>query len=886
MSESDQPSASENFEDVLAEYMLRIDQGEHVDREQLLKEYPEAADQLREYLDDLDTINRAFGETDDDPKPTASIAIADLPRRFGSYVLLEKLGAGGMGEVYMAEHRRMERAVALKTIHARTISSPEAIERFHREVKMAGKLTHANVVAAYDAGDVDGVHFLAMEYVDGGNLHSVVQRFGPLAVEQAVDYILQAARALEYAHQNQVIHRDVKPANLLLDREGTVKLLDLGLARLDTPLSSDGTTGSEGLTRSGQIMGTIDYMSPEQALDTKRAGEPADIYSLGCTLFFLLTGRILYPAETQMEKIIAHREQSIPSIRELRNGVPESVDGVLRQMVAKSPEDRQASMTDLIAQLEECLPDERRQSGPWPYPSVDVGEVSHAVSAVCSEVATRTKADDSSLGAPSDVESTLDWTASGQPQVRPKGKGPILVGGLVAVAALGAIALTVVFRIEMPDGTLELTVSEPGAKVRILDPKGSIEVEQDGGKGPIRITVDPGKHRLEVEKDGFKLYTEHFTIESGGTKQLEARLVATESDLATDATRRMVPERSLPPPAVTLVPSSPVEPGPPKGSPTLVHQLDASKWRWSEPINLGPTVNSEFDDDCVRLTEDLLHMVFASTRPDGFGKEDLWTCSRWSIHEPFGEAIHLGTSINSEHAESTCALSGDGLELLIGREIISEEDHRVEWWNTRRTAIDQPFGPVERFEFTGVAHGKKVFSACFSRSDCLLVTQIVGEGRPHNRFWLASRNSSDVPFSPPVQTGISGFICPTITSNGLTLLFQGNRKNGLGWDIWTSHREGTQRPFGPEVRLGVPVNSESIETFPWISGDGETIYFSSTRPGGIGGKDVWGCTRLPDDPPTNGNTVLPSSPSHVSTASSLEAPAGLQHEWPGGRAAR
>jgi len=264
----------------------------------------------------------------------------------GDYVLLGKIGAGGMGMVFKARHVRMDRIVALKVLPRNMMKHPEAVDRFHQEVKAAAQLFHPNIVTAFDAGEDSGVHFLVMEYVDGQPLSKLIKQHGPFNVDKAVDYILQAATGLQSAHDRGMVHRDIKPSNLMLDVDGVVKLLDMGTARY-------GQEQDENLTKSGVIMGTVNYMSPEQAKDPHSVDHRSDIYSLGCTLYYLLIGKAVYDGD-MIQTLMAHANSKIPSMSAQNREIPIWLDDIFVRLVAKDPDDRYESLAEFRQDLQEA----------------------------------------------------------------------------------------------------------------------------------------------------------------------------------------------------------------------------------------------------------------------------------------------------------------------------------------------------------------------------------------------------------------------------------------------------------------------------------------------------------------------------------------------------
>jgi serine/threonine protein kinase len=259
-------------------------------------------------------------------------------RRFtiGKYKVLEQLGSGGMGMVYLCEHMLMRRRVAVKVLPANKADDPAALERFYREARAVAALDHPNIVRAYDIDHAEKLHFLVMEYVDGSSLQEMIKKAGAMDVTRACHYIRQAALGLQHAHEAaNLVHRDIKPGNVLVDRNGIVKVLDMGLARF---FNEDEDNITKKYDES--VLGTADYLAPEQAVDSHEADIRADIYSLGATFYFCLTGRTPFAEGTVAQKLIWHQTRQPKPIRQVRPDVDEALAAIIEKMMAKRREDR------------------------------------------------------------------------------------------------------------------------------------------------------------------------------------------------------------------------------------------------------------------------------------------------------------------------------------------------------------------------------------------------------------------------------------------------------------------------------------------------------------------------------------------------------------------
>ncbi len=437
------------------------------------------------------TLRWGDGPGQADEAAPANSPHAAPPQQLGEYELLDKLGQGGMGAVYRARHTKLKRIVALKVLPASKTLDDRAIARFEREMEAVGQLDCPHIVRAHDAREVDGTHFLVMEYVEGVNVSKLVERLGPLPIADACEIVRQAALGLQYAHQRGLVHRDIKPSNLMLTPGGQVKILDLGLALLD---GGEGDEFGE-LTTTGMAMGTADYMAPEQASNSHLTDTRADIYSLGCALYKLLSGRLPFAGPNYrgcLEKIAGHLRDAPAPIGTLRADVPRELIAVLDRMLAKNRDARFATPQQVVEamaaltvgadlmRLCSAAMEAPLKTRHHDYSSADIARnsmstISDTPSSLAAKPDSQAKAkrsattDASPLGQDFSRQKARLSTAMQRAVLRPR---VLIASGMLGLALLAG---SVVLKIRYPDGRETVLDLSEGSKSK-LNTDGSAEV--------------------------------------------------------------------------------------------------------------------------------------------------------------------------------------------------------------------------------------------------------------------------------------------------------------------------------------------------------------------------------------------------------------------------
>ena len=334
--------------DILGEeFAQRLRAGETPSITEFVERMPEHEAAIRAVFPSIAMVERVGAEEIHARKQQSdsSELVGPASNRLGDYRIVREIGRGGMAIVYEAIEDSTGLHVALKVLPRDQMQDKLLVKRFKAEARAAAQLQHANVVNVLDSNEIDGFLYIAMEYIDGIDVLELVRRKGVLSVKRSIDIIRQVARALDHAHERNIVHRDIKPSNLLIDRSGTVKLADMGLARSLT------STEKSGLTREGTTVGTVYYMSPEQTRDSHSADRRSDIYSLGATWYHMLTGQPMFPDGDLINRISAHATEPPPDPRALNPNVSDGVIAVMHRMVEKEPEDRYQTSADLLQDL-------------------------------------------------------------------------------------------------------------------------------------------------------------------------------------------------------------------------------------------------------------------------------------------------------------------------------------------------------------------------------------------------------------------------------------------------------------------------------------------------------------------------------------------------------
>ena len=791
--------------------------------------------------------------------------------KLDQYTIVDRIGADGMGEVLKARHDRMQRYVAVKIISEKLLDSPESLGWFHQEWSAAAQLSHPNIVAAYDAGEKDGIHYLVLEYVDGQDLSSILAAKGPLRVALALDYIIQTAEGLQYSHRKGIVHRDIKPANLLVDSTGVVKILDMGLAFMAQHSDALEETTNQRLTQQGQVMGTCAFMAPEQAIDIREADERSDIYSLGCTMYDLLVGRPPYDGKTHMAIIVAHREDPIPSICAHRDEVPAAVDQVFQKMVAKRPEDRYTSMGEVIAALRGCTmdhPSAASNAAPGSSPAA-------ATPAPARKPQVQPAAEQGggvAVAAPAKESSPVDDTftaiAAGHDTVVSRGRASrggvpqsvwLAGAALLLLMLVGGGALAVALSLRTPQGTLVVESDDPEVQISVKQNGELVEIidANDGWK----VGLKEGEYELEVTggKDQVRLEKNVVTVHRGETQRMRATFtpaVAARDPVMPRPGGDMEPVEPAADIAGPIVP--PVVPGPgvpairPPGLPapiapatdpvvdaipklSLVHSLTG---RRREASDIAFSSDGSVLASCGRDG----HVVMWNAKSGEFLRQFHVNMSAWGMAlSPDGKLLaavgdHLAAAIYDaetgalvhelsrlSEAETQAVLkenkiyplimcaafSPDGSKLLTG-----DNNNLVQIWDTTSGEL------IAKLD----DHVEDVMSIEFSPSSNHFAT---ASWDGTSQIWDAKTNKAlhmlrndrettayDIDFSP----------------DGAILYSAGNATEVVAWDVETGERISTMRGHGSPV-IGASVSADGKLSVSVGAGD-KSVRFWDAKTGG------------------------------------------------------
>ena len=837
---------------------------------------------------------------------------AGLPfAALGHYRIVSRLGSGGMGDVYLGFEPALDRSVAIKVLPPELARQSDFVQRFVDEAKAAARLVHPNIVQIYFIGEDRGHHYFAMQYVPGESLAARIARERTLASDDALRIVEQVVAGLTVAHRRGMIHRDIKPGNILLDADHDRSLLaDFGLVK--------SLASSAAMTATGMVMGTVDYISPEQGRGLAVDGR-SDLYSIGVLLYQLVSGRLPFVADSPTAMIFQHAYERPLPLDAAAPHVPRDFARLVHRLLEKDPADRYPSADALLADIGRLRRGERLEL-PAESELSAVGATSVVIKAPDFAISDEERRVTTELP----VVRPISWRERLRARVHELAPEALRnlqntehqIDGALAVyekrrnllAELAHEARGIERQLaqqvkshrqaagearrggssnsdQAASDLAERLESHHAAAAAGLEAQ---LVQQRDERGEIQLRLAQADAMLSklqsqraILKARLRAAAAGRTVD-GATEDVRRRRHSTRVRLAVGAIAaaallgfaafRSIPretvlktvnlDNTLPVADITLSSKSPT----PRG-PSPLEMLTSDEWEWTPPVNVGPILNSSADDAEPFLSEDGRTIYFRSIRSGGVGRSDIWTASRSRPGQPWSTPVNMGPGFNSPVVDGRPTTTSNGLELYIHSARPGSLGGSDIYVSKRRSTSD-PWGELQNLG-SPINTDHEENSALVSADGLTLifVTDRPGVAGTVDSL-MSTRPSVNDPWSPPINmrsvnaSGSGG--AATLSADQLVLVCSSSLGGSGGRDLVMLTRTSIDEQFGNPVNLGPLLNSEADDGAPFLSSDGSELWFSSRRPGGLGGNDLYMTRRV------RKNTIASTDPSPLEMLTSDE----------------